>query len=96
MIPPKINHISRARENRLRSSTCRMVWEHVGFPKTELGVWKHILLFSSIEKCVCPQKMIHSIPKRNTRKHTFWDTHAIEKNWIIGVIRWELNPKTCN
>ena len=22
--------------------------------------------------------------------------HTLEKNWIIGVIRWELNPITCN
>ena len=95
MIPPKINHISRSGEQasviNLSDGLGARRLPHFG----ELGVWKHILLFS-IEKCVCPQKMTHSILKRNTRKHTFWDTHAIEKNWIIGVIRQELNPKTCN
>ena len=25
--------------------------------------------------------------------HLFrWFTHTLEQNWIIGVVRWELNP----
>ena len=30
------------------------------------------------------------------RKHVFTHTHTLDKKWTIEVIRWELNPLTCN
>ena len=54
----------------------------------------HFAVFQHREVCVSPKNDPFNSQKEHTQ--TFWDTHAIEKNWIIGVIRQELNPKTCN
>ena len=30
--------------------------------------------------------------KRSTKSYTHTHAHTLEKNWVIEVIRWELNP----
>ena len=44
----------------------------------------------------CMTLFMTSADQRNYCQQSIAGTHTLEKNWIIGVIRRELNRITCN
>ena len=44
----------------------------------------------------CSKEMLNKDGTMPAKMWTHPHTHTLDKNWIIIVIRWELNPMTCN